>query len=64
MLMARSVSQSGYWQSLLRLHPPHFDDFVAASGSCFDSHNWKMAQNAHSATTASNGKRYVVNMSA
>ena len=37
---------------------------VAMSGSCFSSHNWKIAQNVHSATTASSERRYVVSIRA
>jgi hypothetical protein len=40
-----------------RTHPPHFGDVVLASGSCLDSHTWKIAQNAHNATTESSGKK-------
>jgi len=35
-------------------------DRSAASGSCFSSHNWKAAQNAHRLTMARSARRWVI----
>jgi hypothetical protein len=39
-----------------RPQPPHFNERRSASGSCFASHSWKTAQNAHKVTTARSGR--------